>query len=559
MSNVSLKSLLRKRSETTDLLTRLADSLETSFSLQDVEGRWLAGEAQEAFAHKFQVEADGEVLGWVFGEAKAEALAQLLSLLAAKESEKKRIGAEVLDLYREINLIYNFSEKMANALTAEMIAQTALQEVRQLVSFTGGAVIFFPESEEEQPQVLASVGKEFFTSRELQAKEGFLRQSLFSGNSGIVNQLNYSVGEGEDNTLRALLHAPLPGKQRLLGVIILASDEEIEYVAADLKLLTTLALQSAAAIESAQLFEKRIQEARDREEAIRRIHEVTTRFVPYEFISALGRERLTELELGDQVERVVTVLFSDIRAYTTLSEEMTPEQNFKFLNSFIGRVSPIITGNEGFIIRFLGDGIMALFLRSPEDGIKACIEIQQKITEYNQQRAKKGRLLIKVGMGLHTGSLIMGIMGNEHRLEANLVSDTVNTASRVEGLTKYYGSNLIITENTLGLLPQKSAFKYRSLGKVQVKGKNQALGIFDVYEADSREVFRKKEKTKAIFEEGMEHYYNRAFEAATASFAQVLAIHPEDKAAQLYLSNAVKYHTSGVREDWAGIEVMEVK
>ncbi len=292
---------------------------------------------------------------------------------------------------------------------------------------------------------------------------------------------------------------------------------------------------------------------------LHRIHTATGKFVPYDLIKVLGRESILDVVLGDQVEEEVTVMFSDIREYTTLSETMTPEENFKFLNSYIGRVGPVIDANEGFIIRFLGDGIMALFLRSAEDAIRAGIDMQKIIQNYNKEREEFGKRPLKVGIGMHKGPLIMGIMGNEKRLEANLVSDTVNSASRMEGLTKYYGSSLIITEPMLLQTGEKPIFKYRSLGKVQVKGKKKAIEIYDVFEADNPEIFSKKQQTKSIFESGLQKYYERLFEEATAAFAQVLSIHPEDKAAQLYLSNAVRYHNSGVRADWEGIEVMDVK
>lgn len=292
---------------------------------------------------------------------------------------------------------------------------------------------------------------------------------------------------------------------------------------------------------------------------LHRIHTATGKFVPYDLIKVLGRESILDVVLGDQVEEEVTVMFSDIRGYTTLSENMTPEENFKFLNKYIGRVGPVIDENEGFIIRFLGDGILALFLRSPIDAIRAGIQMQKVIQEYNHKRRSLGRQLIKVGIGMHKGPLIMGIMGNEKRLEANLVSDTVNSASRMEGLTKYFGASLIITEPMLEEYVEQAEFDFRSLGKVQVKGKMQVIEIFDVFEADEPAVYKKKKQTQPLFEKGLEKYYQRSFEGATAAFAQVLSIHPEDKAAQLYLNNSVRFHTSGVRADWEGIEVMEVK
>ena len=149
----------------------------------------------------------------------------------------------------------------------------------------------------------------------------------------------------------------------LLSWRILADEQ---YSAADLKLLVTLALQSSAAIESALLYEKNIREAKEKEEAMRRIYEVAGKFVPYEFISSLGQDVITDVSLGDQVEKLVTVLFTDIRDYTTLSEQMTPEENFSFVCSFNEKMGPIIRSHNGFINQYQGDAIMAIFPNMPQ-------------------------------------------------------------------------------------------------------------------------------------------------------------------------------------------------
>ena len=119
-----------------------------------------------------------------------------------------------------------------------------------------------------------------------------------------------------------------------------------------------------------------------------------------------------EVKLGDQIQDEVTVLFSDIRAYTTLSESMTPRQNFNFLNSYLSRVGPKIKENNGFVNQFLGDGIMALFQHHSSDAVKASVQMQKKVAEYNIERQSKGRKPIRVGIGLHTGPLMMGIIGD---------------------------------------------------------------------------------------------------------------------------------------------------
>ncbi len=198
-----------------------------------------------------------------------------------------------------------------------------------------------------------------------------------------------------------------------MGAIILSSNELVQYTAADLKLLTTLALQSSAAIESALLYEKNLREAKEREEAMRLVYEATGKFVPYEFIGSLGHNVITDVKLGDQVEKIVTVLFSDIRDYTSLSEQMSPEENFRFVCSFNERMGPAIRRHNGFINQYLGDAIMAIFPRNAKDALSAAIEMQKEVQDLNRLRVSNDQTPIQIGVGMHTGPLIMGITGDE--------------------------------------------------------------------------------------------------------------------------------------------------
>lgn len=563
MAKISLQSLLNKRKQTAGLLTKLSSDLQLTVSVQDVQGKWLWGEAVETTSNKFPIMLQEETLGWVYGKEEAASIVDLLVHLLEKESEKKQMGSEVLDLYREINLIYNFSEKLASALDAEMIAQTALEEVQQLIDASGGAVIFQPE-ENAEAYILASIGETYFGKEDLESA-GPLREFLLSGQANIQNGLSAILGH-DQKPVECLIFAPLKVKHRLLGMILLVHEEAVEYNSSQLKLLTTLSLQSASAIESAMLFQKRIQEAEEKEEALRRIHEVTTRFVPYEFISALGRERLTDVMLGDQVQKDVTVFFSDIRDYTTLAENMSPEDNFRFVSAFNSRVGPVIYENKGFVNQYLGDGIMAIFPKNPYDALQAAIQMQQTIQRYNAERAAVNRPTIRVGMGLHTGLLIMGIIGDVQRMEAATIADTVNTAARIESLTKYYGVNILISGESLEKLEEKAQdlaevpnFNLRYLGQVQVKGKKEPVAIYECFDGDTPEQFEKKKATSQLFSGAMRAYYDRDFSAAQEAFRSVLEVNPADRTAKLLLNRIEGFLHTGVPEDWTGVEKMSSK
>ncbi|RMG67626.1 MAG: hypothetical protein D6722_12825, partial [Bacteroidetes bacterium] len=293
-----------------------------------------------------------------------------------------------------------------------------------------------------------------------------------------------------------------------------------------------------------------------------KINSATARFVPYEFLHSLGHDSILDVHLGDQVEKEVTVFFSDIRGYTTLSEQMTPRENFRFLNAYLGRVGPIIKANRGFVNQYFGDGVMALFMppepgvSSPRDAVEAAIQIQETLRVYNAERVLKGRQPIQTGIGLHSGPLMLGVIGDTLRMDVGVVSDTVNTAARMEGLTKYYGAALITSEFTLAGIPNPEDFAYRYLGQVLVKGKVAPLGIYEFLAADTPEQAQRKADTSTAFAEALQAYFDRDFETAVKGFSRVIQHNPEDKAAHLYLQRALQARDQGVSKDWTGVETM---
>ena len=289
------------------------------------------------------------------------------------------------------------------------------------------------------------------------------------------------------------------------------------------------------------------------------INAAYARFVPHQFLKALGQDSILDIKLGDQVEKEVTVFFSDIRAYTTLAETMSPQENFNFINAYLGRMGPIIQQNKGFVNQYYGDGIMALFLSDPIDAIRSAIEMQQAVLTYNEERKLKGRDPIRVGIGLHTGPLMLGIIGDRMRMEAGVVSDTVNTAARMEGLTKYYGVNIVGSEDALKNLPQESDNDIRFLGKVLVKGKKEPISIYDFFAGDDEESINFKRASLSAFDQAVEAYYQKDFISAEKAFRKALDIYPTDKTAARYLEKCLFNLKNGISEDWTGVEEMTQK
>jgi class 3 adenylate cyclase len=289
------------------------------------------------------------------------------------------------------------------------------------------------------------------------------------------------------------------------------------------------------------------------------VYEATGKFVPYEFIRSLGHNVITDVKLGDQVEKIVTVLFSDIRGYTTLSEQMTPEENFKFVCSFNERMGPAIRRNNGFINQYLGDAIMAIFPGNASDALSAAIEMQMEVKEFNSIRKSNGQLPIQIAVGMHTGPLIMGITGDADRLDATTISDTVNTASRLEGLTKYYKTSIILSDACLQQISNKEKFHLRYIGLVQLKGKKHSLKIHECFSDNILQDIFKKQKTLSAFNNGVDNYLNGSFANAIDAFLTVKETDPEDSTADLFLANARDYLNRGVPENWSGVLEMKGK
>ena len=260
-----------------------------------------------------------------------------------------------------------------------------------------------------------------------------------------------------------------------------------------------------------------------------------SRFVPRQFLQFLNKDSIVDVQLGDHVQKEMSVLFADIRDFTTLSESMTPEENFKFINAYLSRMEPAIIENKGFIDKYIGDEIMALFSQGADNALKAAISILQRLAEYNQGRAKAGYMPIQVGIGINTGSLMLGTVGGYSRMDSTVISDTVNLASRIEGLTKEYGVSLLISHHTFSQLHDVNQYAFRLIDRVKVKGKSAAVSVYEVFEADPPKIRETKLATKTAFEEALLLYNLHFFKNASQLFEECLHLNPEDTVAQIYL------------------------
>ena len=205
------------------------------------------------------------------------------------------------------------------------------------------------------------------------------------------------------------------------------------------------------------------------------------RFVPSEFLRLLNKNNIVDVKLGDHLKKEMTIFFSDIRGFTSLSEKLSSEEVFGFLNTYFKETVSIISRNNGFVDKIIGDGIMAIFPNSPNDALEASTEIIREIRRWNLEREKAGMKMISIGIGIHTGVVSLGTVGTEERLDTTVIGDTVNIAARLENLNKEYQTEVILSETVYSRLNETNKKYIRELDNTQIRGREKKLTIFESF------------------------------------------------------------------------------
>ncbi|MCG6170033.1 adenylate/guanylate cyclase domain-containing protein [Leptospira sanjuanensis] len=291
------------------------------------------------------------------------------------------------------------------------------------------------------------------------------------------------------------------------------------------------------------------------------------RFVPVQFLNVLGKDSAVEVNLGDSVLKEMSVLFTDIRSFTTISEQMTPEENFRFINDYLASMEPVIQKHEGFVDKFMGDGILALFSgegeamhpslqgkTSADKAILAAIEMKKKVQSINAEAKDSHFRGLKIGIGINTGNLMLGTVGSRSRLDTTVIGDTVNVASRLESLTNLYRADILITKNTLSSMTIADGLAIREIDSVVVKGKTDPIIIYEVYEADAPHIRKLKDTTLPLLTRGIILYKVADFQEALINFEQALKVFPEDIVSILYRKRCQEYIASPPTGNWIGVQ-----
>lgn len=335
----------------------------------------------------------------------------------------------------------------------------------------------------------------------------------------------------------SIISVPLLHQGRLTGVLCLQNKFTSHAFPPDrVFVLESLSAQAAISIENSRLYSNM--------EALNRSY---ARFVPHQFLDQLGKRSITHVNLGDQVQRTMTVLFSDIKGFTRLSEGMTPEQNMGFINDYLSHMEKPLHAHGGFIDKYIGDAIMALFPASPADAVRAALAMLRELDRFNEKHRAAGYSDLAISIGLHVGSLMLGVVGGTDRLDTTVISDTVNLASRVEHLTRDYGVNLLITEDTVRQLPATDPefACIRRIDRVVPKGKSVAVNVYEVFAADRESERVSKLTSLAEFQAACDAFHNGDAEAAHMEFVRLQKQHPDDTVVDHYVRRSAR-HTGPV-------------
>jgi adenylate cyclase len=269
----------------------------------------------------------------------------------------------------------------------------------------------------------------------------------------------------------------------------------------------------------------------------------------------------TELLGGSSVE--CTVLFSDIRGFTTLTEQLGPQGTVALLNEYFTLMVDCIQQESGMLDKFIGDAIMAAFgipVAHEDDAdraVRASISMIETLNKWNLQRTADGRLPVNIGIGLNTDTVVSGNIGSNKRMDFTIIGDGVNLAARLESACKQYGSKILISEFTMRKL--KGTYRLREIDLVVVKGKTRPVAIYEVLSYHTRESFPGIGEVMGLFKDGLAAYRARKWDIAIKLFGDCLKINPNDKPSKIYIERAQFLRQNPPPEDWAGVWIMESK
>jgi adenylate cyclase len=260
---------------------------------------------------------------------------------------------------------------------------------------------------------------------------------------------------------------------------------------------------------------------------------------------------------------VCTTLFSDVRGFTTLTEQLGAQGTVSLLNEYFTIMVDCIQREEGMLDKFIGDAIMAVFgipvnHNDDEDrAVRTSIAMIRELQAWNIKRAEEGKMPVDIGIGLNTDAVVSGNIGSQKRMDFTIIGDGVNLAARLESACKQYGAHILISEFTYAKL--KDTYRTREVDYVVVKGKTEPVAIYEILDYHNEQTFPNIVEVVALFKNGLSKYRKRQWQQAISLFNEALVLNPADKVCQLYLDRCRKLENAMLEDDWNGVWIMESK
>ena len=290
-----------------------------------------------------------------------------------------------------------------------------------------------------------------------------------------------------------------------------------------------------------------------------RLSNTIQKFVPRQFMEHFEQNGVGALELGHAVEDEVAILCCDIRGFTSMSEILTPHELMRFLNSYFLRMNGPIQQNNGFIDKFIGDAIMALFdhpggnaANKAQDAVRAAVALQKTVNLYNEHRRNCNYDPVSVGIGIHYGSVIIGTVGSDDRMDTTVIGDNVNVAFRIESLAPKYKAEILVSEQVLDTAGEDFNIEARVLDFVRVKGRSQPVKIFEVLDHLPQHIKQHKLSIKQDIEQGLQCRMSKKWDKALAHFSDALRKTPDDRLIVHHIEMCHRCQAMALPENWDG-------
>lgn len=470
---INLQRLLT-RPPTQALVTQIFAGLGGSLCVQDEKGKTLcscdgarAGEAKRETHSPVIVE--NQAIGSVVGDEKsAPVAAHFLTHLAQLEYEKKCIAKETLDRYKEITLLHHIAENIGSCLDLKEVGKLILNEAKNFLNATAGSMMLLDDK--GRLEIVSAFGREYPQKADVGLNEGIAGNVAIKGKPVIVNDVSsdprFVPGK---KVFSSMMCAPLKTKDRVIGVINISNDNPHVYSSGDIKLLSIFASEAAAAVDNAMLHENRIKQERWKSNL--------ERYIAPQIVSAVMNE---EESISLRPERKhITILFSDIRKFSSICEELEPERTVEYLNEYFTHMTRVIFEHEGTLNKFVGDMIVALF-GAPTDhgnnerkaintaiGMQKCLQTMPAFWIRNN---------FHTGIGISSGPVVVGNIGSPQHMDYTAIGDEVNVAERLQSIAK--GGQIFVTNSVYEIT--QDLFEFKRIGSVDIKGKKLPIEVFEV-------------------------------------------------------------------------------